>query len=104
MASGAPRRAPPGRATELMTTVLRTPPEWPAVLLGRAAATSRSRGDASDLDAAVRRGAFVGLRRAVEELGPAATIGAVAAAKLRGRGGGGLPPAAKRRGGAAAPR
>jgi NADH-quinone oxidoreductase subunit F len=78
-----------------MTTVLRTPAEWPAVLLARSKAAPRSRADPTDLDAAVRRGAFDGLRRAVDELGAAGTIAAIAAAKLRGRGGAGFPAADK---------
>jgi len=78
-----------------MTTVLRTPAEWPAVLLARSKAAARSRADPTDLDAAVRRGAFDGLRRAVDELGAAGTITAIAAAKLRGRGGAGFPAADK---------
>ena len=78
-----------------MTTVLRTPAEWPAVLLARSKAAARSRADPTDLDAAVRRGAFDGLRRAVDELGAAGTIAAIAAAKLRGRGGAGFPAADK---------
>jgi NADH:ubiquinone oxidoreductase subunit F (NADH-binding) len=78
-----------------MTTVLRTPAEWPAVLLARAKVTSRSAADSTDLDAAVRRGAFDGLRRAVDELGAAGTIAAIGAAKLRGRGGAGFATAEK---------
>ncbi|TMC59839.1 MAG: hypothetical protein E6J17_10625 [Chloroflexi bacterium] len=89
------RRGLPGRFTEGMTTVLRTPAEWPAVLLARSKAAARSRADPTDLDAAVRRGAFDGLRRAVDELGAAGTIAAIAAAKLRGRGGAGFPAADK---------
>jgi NADH:ubiquinone oxidoreductase subunit F (NADH-binding) len=86
-----------------MTTVLRTPAGWPVVLLARARATSRSHGDPTDLDAAVRRGAFVGLKRAVEELGAAGTIGVVAASGLRGRGGAGYPTADKWRTAATTP-
>src|SRR5207247_4692250 len=99
------RRGLPERFTDRMTTVLRTPAEWPAVLrtpaewpavlLARSKAAARSRADPTDLDAAVRRGAFDGLRRAVDELGAAGTIAAIAAAKLRGRGGAGFPAADK---------
>jgi NADH:ubiquinone oxidoreductase subunit F (NADH-binding) len=81
-----------------MTAVLRTPAEWPAVLLARAKgsrSTSRSPADPTDLDAAVRRGAFDGLRRAVDELGAAGTIAAIAASRLRGRGGAGFATADK---------
>jgi NADH:ubiquinone oxidoreductase subunit F (NADH-binding) len=78
-----------------MTTILRTPPEWPAVMLARGSTAARSRSDPTDLDAAVKRGGFRGLRRAVDELGPAGTIGAIAASGLRGRGGAGFPTAEK---------
>jgi NADH:ubiquinone oxidoreductase subunit F (NADH-binding) len=78
-----------------MTTVLRTPAEWPAVLLARAKRGSKSAGDPTDLDAAVKRGAFDGLRRAVDELGAAGTIAALAASRLRGRGGAGFATADK---------
>jgi len=67
-----------------VTTLLRTPSTWPAILLAR-----RDEADPTDLAAAVRAGAFGGLTRAVRELGPAATIGLIEEAKLRGRGGGG---------------
>ena len=77
-----------------MTTVLRTPAEWPAILLAR----GRPRGasaDPTDLDAAVKRGAFDGLRRAIRELGPNGTIATIASARLRGRGGAGFSTAEK---------
>jgi len=67
-----------------VTTLLRTPSAWPAILLAR-----REDPDPTDLAAAVRAGAFGGLTRAVRELGPAATIGLIDEAALRGRGGGG---------------
>ena len=57
---------------------------WPSILLARAGAT-----DPTDLDAAVKAGAFAGLRRAIEELREAGTVEAVAASGLRGRGGAG---------------
>jgi NADH-quinone oxidoreductase subunit F len=69
-----------------MTMILSTPADWPAILLPREAA-----GDPTDLDAAVRGGAFEGLRRSVRDLGPTATIAAIAASGLRGRGGAGFP-------------
>ena len=86
-----------------MTTILRTPAEWPVVLLARARATSRSNDDPGDLDAAVRRGAFEGLRRSVDQLGAAGTIAVIAAARLRGRGGAGYPAADKWRTAATTP-
>ncbi|HSL98471.1 MAG TPA: NADH-ubiquinone oxidoreductase-F iron-sulfur binding region domain-containing protein [Candidatus Deferrimicrobiaceae bacterium] len=81
-----------------MTTLLRTPSAWPAVLLAR-----RDDRDPTDLAAAVRAGAFGGLTRAVRELGPAATIGLVEEANLRGRGGGGHLAAEKWRAAARTP-
>jgi NADH:ubiquinone oxidoreductase subunit F (NADH-binding) len=45
--------------------------------------------DPTDLDAALKAGAFDGLRRAVRELGPAGTIQEIEASGLRGRGGAG---------------
>jgi NADH:ubiquinone oxidoreductase subunit F (NADH-binding) len=86
-----------------MTTVLRTPAEWPAVVLARGNARAKAGGDAADLDAAVRAGAFDALRRVVEELGAAGGIAAIAAAKLRGRGGAGYPAAEKWRTSASTP-
>ncbi len=69
-----------------MTTFLTTPSGWPPVLLGRAGAIAA---DPWDLDAAVRAGAFEGLRAAVQH-GPTGTIAEVGAAGLRGRGGAGF--------------
>ncbi len=73
-----------------MVDRLKTPAAWPAILLERANAA-----DPTDLDAAVRAGAFAGLTMAVRDLGPTATIAAVAASGLRGRGGAGYPAAEK---------
>ena len=73
-----------------MVQLLATPPAWPRILLERAGAK-----DPTDLDAAVKAGAFEGLRRAVRELGPTGTIAEIAEAGLRGRGGGGYPTAQK---------
>ncbi len=70
-----------------MTTFLATPSGWPAVLLGRAKAIAA---DPWNLDAAVRAGAFDGLRAAVQH-GPTGTIAEVASSGLRGRGGAGYP-------------
>jgi len=73
-----------------MTTRLRTPSGWPVILLERADAA-----DPTDLDAATRAGAFAGLHAATRDLGPTATIAAVAASGLRGRGGAGFPAGEK---------
>jgi NADH:ubiquinone oxidoreductase subunit F (NADH-binding) len=73
-----------------VTAILQGPKDWPVVLLSRAGAK-----DSTDLDAAVKDGAFEGLRRAIRELGPEGTIAEVEAAGLRGRGGAGHPTAAK---------
>ena len=72
-----------------MTTLLATPRSWPSILLGRATAA-----DPTDLDAAIRAGAFGGLRAALEQ-GPTGTLETIAAAGLRGRGGAGYPTADK---------
>ena len=81
-----------------MTTILRTPPSWPGILLSREPVA-----DPLDLDAARGRGAFEGLRRALHDLGPTATIATIAASGLRGRGGAGFPTGEKWRTAAAEP-
>jgi NADH-quinone oxidoreductase subunit F len=73
-----------------MTTLLKTPGGWPRVLLARSEAT-----DPTDLDAAVRAGAFEALRTAVRAMTPGQVVGAVEASGLRGRGGAGFPTGAK---------
>ncbi len=73
-----------------MTTLLATPVDWPRILLRRA-----DMADPTDLDAAVRDGAFGGLRKAIDRLGAGATIDAIERAGLRGRGGAGHPTAEK---------
>lgn len=70
-----------------MTEFLATPAGWPSILLGRAKAIAA---DPWDLDAAVRAGAFEGLRAAVHA-GATGTIAQVAASRLCGRGGAGYP-------------
>jgi NADH:ubiquinone oxidoreductase subunit F (NADH-binding) len=79
-----------------MTMILRTPKSWPSILLGRAGAK-----DPTDLDAAVKAGAFAGLRTALHDLGPTAIMATIAASGLRGRGGAGFPTAEKWRAAAA---
>ena len=78
------------RGPDEMVDLLTTPAAWPAILLGRAQAA-----DPTDLDAAVRDGAFDGLRRAIRDLGATATIAEIASSGLRGRGGAGYPAADK---------
>ena len=73
-----------------MVNRLKTPKGWPTILLERAGAA-----DPTDLDAAVRAGAFDGLRRVVRNYGATATIATIASSGLRGRGGAGFPAAAK---------
>jgi NADH-quinone oxidoreductase subunit F len=80
-----------------MVRLLKTPAAWPTILLGRARAA-----DPTDLDAAVRDGAFDGLRRVIRNLGGTATIATLASSGLRGRGGAGFPTAVKWRTAAAA--
>ena len=67
-----------------MSAILPSPKDWPSILLARAGAA-----DPTDLDAAIKSGAFEGLRRAVRQLGPAGTIHEIEASGLRGRGGAG---------------
>jgi NADH:ubiquinone oxidoreductase subunit F (NADH-binding) len=83
-----------------MADVLTTPAGWPSILLERA---PRIASDPTDLDAAVRAGAFEGLRRAVRDLGATGTIATLAASGLRGRGGAGFPTGEKWRAAAAQP-
>lgn len=73
-----------------MPTILQAPSDWPHILLPAERAA-----DATDLDAAARAGAYAGLRAALRDMGPTATIATVAASGLRGRGGAGFPTATK---------
>jgi NADH:ubiquinone oxidoreductase subunit F (NADH-binding) len=73
-----------------MVALLKTPAAWPSILLERAAAP-----DPTDLDGAVRAGAFDALRRVIRNFGSTATIAMLSGARLRGRGGAGFPAAAK---------
>jgi NADH:ubiquinone oxidoreductase subunit F (NADH-binding) len=87
-----------------MTTVLRTPKAWPAILLPPdAARTADPAADAIDLDAARERGAFAGLRRSLHDLGGTGTIALIASSGLRGRGGSGFPTGEKWRAAAGLP-
>jgi NADH:ubiquinone oxidoreductase subunit F (NADH-binding) len=79
-------------------TILATPKGWPAILLPRTAPA-----DPADLDAAMKAGAFAGLRKATRDLGATGTIAAIGASGLRGRGGAGYPAADKWRAAAATP-
>jgi NADH:ubiquinone oxidoreductase subunit F (NADH-binding) len=85
-----------------MTTILRTPKDWPAILLPSAAASGGG-ADTLDLDAARERGAFAGLRRSIHDLGATGTIATIDASGLRGRGGAGFPTAEKWRAAAGVP-
>jgi NADH:ubiquinone oxidoreductase subunit F (NADH-binding) len=82
-----------------MPRFLRTPPDWPRVLLERSDALATPDGpdwDAGASLAAARTGhAFEALRHALRDLGPTGTIATVAASGLRGRGGAGFPTGEK---------
>jgi len=86
-----------------MTTILRTPKDWPAILLPTAVTAAATGADPLDIDAARARGAFVGLRRTLHDLGATGTIATIAASGLRGRGGAGYPTAEKWRAAAGTP-
>ena len=80
-----------------MTALLKTPSRWPTILLARASAP-----DPTDLDGAVRDGAFDALRMVIRSMTPGQVTGAVTASGLRGRGGAGFPTGAKWRAAAGA--
>jgi NADH:ubiquinone oxidoreductase subunit F (NADH-binding) len=80
-----------------MTEFLKTPDAWPRILLARADAA-----DPTDLDAAVRAGAFDALKTAVRAMTPGQVITSIAGSGLRGRGGAGFPTGEKWRAAAAA--
>lgn len=82
-----------------MTTFLPAKAGTPAVLTGRVETLKAS---PASLDAAVKAGAFEGLKKAVRD-GGTTTIATIAASGLRGRGGAGWPAADKWRAAAAAP-
>ena len=80
-----------------MTRILPTPASWPRILLAHADAA-----DPTDLDAAVRAGAFDALKAAIRAMTAAQVIAVVAGSGLRGRGGAGFPTGEKWRAAAAA--
>ena len=75
-----------------MSAFISTQRDFPSILTGRVAALEK---DPADLDAAVKAGAFDGLRIAVRDLGATGTIATIAASGLRGRGGAGYPTGEK---------
>jgi len=81
-----------------VTALLKTPAVWPRILLPETPAA-----DPTDLDSAVRAGAFEALKTAVRAMTPGQVATAVAGSGLRGRGGAGFPTGAKWRAAAAAP-
>ncbi|HEX2754296.1 MAG TPA: NADH-ubiquinone oxidoreductase-F iron-sulfur binding region domain-containing protein [Candidatus Limnocylindrales bacterium] len=86
-----------------MTTILRTPKDWPAILLPGSTRAAAPAADPLGLDAARDRGAFAGLRRSLHDLGATGTIATIAASGLRGRGGAGFPTGEKWRAAAGFP-
>ncbi len=81
-----------------MTVLLKTPAAWPRILLANAGAP-----DPTDLDAAVRAGAFDALKTAVRAMTPGQLATTIGASGLRGRGGAGHPAGAKWKAAAGAP-
>jgi NADH:ubiquinone oxidoreductase subunit F (NADH-binding) len=82
-----------------MIRLLSTPPQWPRILLARedrdVPVPDLAPETGADLERALTLGAFEGLRRAIDELGPEGVIGEIERANLRGRGGAGHPAGAK---------
>jgi len=81
-----------------MASLLKTPASWPRPMLGKSQAA-----DPTDLDAAVKAGAFDGFKKGVRTLAPAGIVAEIRAAGLRGRGGAGFLTADKWQAAAAAP-
>jgi NADH:ubiquinone oxidoreductase subunit F (NADH-binding) len=81
-----------------VTNLLATPSSWPRVLL-----PATDGGDPTDLDSAIRTGAFEALKTAVRAMTPSQVVTAVAGSGLRGRGGAGFPSGTKWRAAASAP-
>src|ERR1035437_4587885 len=81
-----------------MTELLKTPASWSRPLLGRASVD-----DPTDLDAAVKAGAFEGLKKAVRTLAPAAVVAEIRTRGLGGRGGAGFLTPDKGRAAASTP-
>lgn len=79
--------------------LLTTPESWPKVLLGRSErdidVPDLAPETGPDLERALTLGAFEGLRRAIDELGPEGVLAEIERSNLRGRGGAGHPAAAK---------
>ncbi|HET7026849.1 MAG TPA: NADH-ubiquinone oxidoreductase-F iron-sulfur binding region domain-containing protein [Candidatus Limnocylindrales bacterium] len=77
-----------------MATILRTPADWPRILLARGG-RGRPTFDPADIEAAGAAGAWSAFRSVVRDLGPAGSIATIAASGLRGRGGAGFPTGEK---------
>ena len=78
--------------------ILTGAPDWPSVLLARAAEA-----EVADIDSAEAGGAWAAYRKAVGELTPDAVISMISESGLRGRGGAGYPSGSKWRDCAAQP-
>ncbi|HEU4573145.1 MAG TPA: NADH-ubiquinone oxidoreductase-F iron-sulfur binding region domain-containing protein [Candidatus Limnocylindrales bacterium] len=78
-----------------MASFLRTPSDWPRILLARVGADGSSTYDPADIESAMAAGAWAGLRSVIRDLGATGTIATIAASGLRGRGGAGFPTGEK---------
>jgi len=78
-----------------MVSFLRTPADWPRILLARVGPDGTPAFDPADIEAATAAGAWAGLRATIRDLGPTGTIATIAASGLRGRGGAGFPTGEK---------